>query len=109
MPLQERAKRTIRRAIDSLENFRLGNISGENFSSWQNVPLGRLSQNNPRYAGVEANMAVYVIFSYGTPIAWKFSNAYVWVIPNYTYSMSTTNHQNVLRAELGTAFYTDEV
>lgn len=42
--------------------------------------------------------AVYVVYSYGTPIAWDTPDG--WVVPKRKYSATTSNHQNIVRAAL---------
>lgn len=37
----------------------------------------------------------YVVYSYGTPIAWLSGG--VWVCPDVKYSVSTTRHQGLIR------------
>lgn len=39
----------------------------------------------------------YVVFSYATPIAWERTDG-VTVVPDVTYSRTTTRHQNLCRA-----------
>lgn len=43
--------------------------------------------------------AEYVVYSYGTPIAWTCDGA-PWTVPAESYSLTTTRHQNVIRAAL---------
>lgn len=39
----------------------------------------------------------YVVYSYGTPIAWHDDALNEWVIPDVKYSSTTSRHQNVVK------------
>lgn len=40
----------------------------------------------------------YVVYSYGTPIAWRLSDTGKWIVPNVSYSRTTSCHQGTIRA-----------
>jgi hypothetical protein len=40
----------------------------------------------------------YIVYSYGTPIAWF--GRFGWTIPNVKYSVTTSKHQNYVRRSL---------
>lgn len=42
----------------------------------------------------------YVIYSYGTPIAWHTPTAAGWQVPDARYSVTTTQHQNRVRVAI---------
>lgn len=50
-------------------------------------------------AGMSRNSSVYIVYSYGTPIGWVTSDNEV-VIPDVTYSRTTSRHQNMVRLHL---------
>lgn len=103
MALKGAGMRAISRNMTNRENFRHGNVSGKWYDSWDDVPLGRLPMDVSALYGTKT--AVYVVFSYGTPIAWRFVGTPPnepgtdngWRIPDIRYSVTTTNHQGVVR------------
>jgi len=62
------------------------------------LTFGRLDS---KYA-VPLMFAVYVIWSYETPIAWlsHYSDADVWYVPDEHYSATTTAHQNKIHVAI---------
>jgi hypothetical protein len=60
------------------------------------VALGRL----PREWHTSALRADYVVYSYGTPIAWHGPSG--WVMPDERYSMTTSHHQGRIRPAIST-------
>ena len=46
----------------------------------------------------------FIVFSYGTPIAWH-DNRNGWTVPAHKYSISTTAHQSTVRRALHAAPY----
>src|SRR5687767_11342625 len=98
MALKAKGKRAIQAFIDDGIEFKHETLSGKAFGQWLDVPLGRLE--NPRYGESAAYMSVLVLFSYGTPIAWRFTNETSWTVPAVKYSVTTTNHQNVARVAI---------
>lgn len=58
--------------------------------------------------------ADYVVYSYGTPIAWHLRGdyaaeaGYTWIVPDVKYSVTTTAHQNKIRTCLD-GMYVDHV
>lgn len=70
-------------------------------SSWSGVLLlpwgNQLSQDlTTRFYG---DAPPYVVWSYSTPIAWR-SESGEWIVPNVTYSLTTTRHQSQVRFAL---------
>lgn len=57
--------------------------------------LGRLPEDWHEDAGE----AVYVVFSHATPIAWQYSDG-DWACPEVSHSVSTSRHQNRVRAAM---------
>jgi hypothetical protein len=67
---------------------------------------GRVRCGDPYHCGIEfgrlphehrksAERATYVVYSYGTPIAWVTDGE--WVVPDERYSATTSNHQGLVR------------
>lgn len=95
MALQRSGATKVQSGVDNLRPFNIGNLSG----SWSNSPnMGQLPKE---YVDMLKALAqtddVYVIYSYRTPIAWRARNSKTWTIPNVKYSVTTTNHQNVVK------------
>lgn len=44
-----------------------------------------------------ATLGTYVVWSYRTPIAWFDHIRQTWVTPDVRYSVTTTNHQSIVR------------
>lgn len=109
MALRGAAKRVIQKAADEREPFKQGNLSAKWFDSVNAVPTGRLSSGWADYfrPSVRDERPVFVIFSYGTPIAWAYDNE-EFIVPDVRYSVTTTNHQNVVRTAVENfGFYAD--
>lgn len=99
MALKAKGKKAIQDFIDNGTEFKHETISGQAFSQWIDVPLGRL--HNPGYGELYGHKPVLVLFSYRTPIAWKFAgDDEKWEVPERHYSVTTTNHQNVARVAI---------
>lgn len=47
---------------------------------------------------VQLGAVGYVVYSYGTPIAWRDDAREHWVIPDVKYSSTTSRHQNIVKA-----------
>lgn len=76
-----------------------GALSGGSPTSGYTPEMGRLPINY-RDSFVQAD---YVVYSYGTPIAWHLPNMGVWRIPDVSYSVTTSRHQSKIRAALSYA------
>lgn len=81
-----------------------GALRGERVSGG-GVACGRLSLEWARR--LRADDPVYVVFSYGTPIAWWSSAG--WVVPAELYSVTTLRHQNVVRGALEQVGFVESV
>ena len=92
MALQEAGRRAIGRGVTRRERFRHGNVRGDWYASWSDVPRGRLDG----YHSADVDAPVYAVHSYGTPIAWTYADDESWVTPGVRYSRTTTNHQGVV-------------
>lgn len=108
MALKGYGKSAIQNFVDNGTEFTHETIKGRKYHNWDQVPKGRLS-NHPdiiNYNDFWAKRPVHVIFSYQTPIAWKFDGEKDWFVPEIHHSVTTTNHQNVTRvATANPGFY----
>ena len=96
-------KDKIIRSIRSQEDFTAASMSGTRIGARYPVQAGRLNASPEEckrlQLGIAAGRVTYVVYSYGTPIAWveKDGNGYV---PPINYSPITTNHQGIARLAL---------
>lgn len=99
MGLKAYGKKAIQAFVDDGIEFDHETIKGKKYGRWDEVPLGRLSEKRPpNYDEHWSAHPVRVIFSYKTPIAWRFDGtAQDWTVPEIHYSVTTTHHQNVVR------------
>ena len=92
----------IARAIKGMEDFTTsGALRGEANPRW--IGTGRMSDADAKLMRTgDALMVVdYVIYSYGTPIAYRYNGK--WTIPDAKYSVTTSKHQGVVRYAVGIA------
>lgn len=87
--------------IGDLRAFKINTMKAAWFPSSQAVPPGMLSAGHLealRCAG-GGNKPIYVVFSYGTPIAWRCAGDQGddsgWCAPTVHYSVTTTKHQDL--------------
>ena len=77
--------------------FKASALSGSSFKKYT-VDAGRL--NAEEYAKLnEATHGeewVYVVFSYGTPIAWRIDGG-EWYVVSQKFTVTTSKHQNLVR------------
>ncbi len=99
MALKAKGKRALQAAVDHHEVI---NGHGSLAARWvQSTPYGGWGML-PRYEAeclercIKRNGQVFVVWSYDTPIGWVWADG-VWHVPDVKYSVTTTNHQNVLR------------
>ena len=86
----------IARALEAGEPFRTtGELRGVDGGAGF-LGTGRL----PVEWWADAEGAAYVVYSHGTPIAWRLVNGW-WVRPLVTYSKTTTRYQNTVDAAIG--------
>lgn len=55
--------------------------------------FGQLPEDWKRTLRARWEHVTYVVFSYQTPIAWFDNDANAWIVPEHTYSVTTTRHQ----------------
>ena len=90
-----RNARTIARAIWQGEDFTTsGALRGEAFPFF--IGTGRMPDNEA--AQLRAARIDYVVYSYGTPIAYRASGE--WIAPDAKYSVTTSKHQSTIRYAL---------
>lgn len=104
MALGSAGRSAIEKFVDTGNPFKHGNLSG---TRNEIKGLGRLPSQwhwQLRNADLEVSnpdgVGFSVLYSYDTPIAWRFGNRpNEWIIPNVNYSPATTNHQRVVMGE----------
>lgn len=77
-------------ALQDRQPFNAGNLKA--FNELQQ--LGKLPHEY--HAEITQQNPDYVVYSYYTPIAWH-TETNGWTIPDNSYSVTTTNHQNLVR------------
>jgi len=85
--------------ISNRANFEHGSVSGQTYRSAVEVPTGRMSVED-RDALRTVEGAVYVVASYGTPIAWWAPES-GWQMPEENYSVTTNKHKGFVRRAAG--------
>lgn len=83
-------------AIVAREPFQGSNFYGSPVN-YAPSSTGRLNPEN--VAKLNADNPNYIVHSYGTPIAWHGDNG--WTVPDQKHSVSTSNHQGIVRRALG--------
>lgn len=83
--------------IATRQAFKASALSGSSYKDYY-VSEGRL--NREEYAileqAVRGSEWVYVVFSYGTPIAWHIDGG-DWYVVEQKFSVTTSKHQNYVR------------
>lgn len=105
MALQAVTLAHLRDGCRYLNSFKRGNLRGQPVSRVGWSERGQLSEG--WWADLESVQGVvYVVYSYGTPIAWtprampEGETSRRWIVPPVSYSRSTTNHQDATRAAI---------
>jgi hypothetical protein len=95
MALHGKTTAKIRAAVAELKSFTIGNVSGRRVL----LGTGRLPHEyvGPLREAWQADQIKYVLYSYGTPMAWLLDDVEGehWVQPAERYSVSTSGHQSV--------------
>ena len=75
-------------------HFDAGSLAG----TGQFVGMGRLNNIEASLlaADVEEGRADYIVYSYATPIAWRYTNG-EWHLSNQRHSVTTSKHQSRVR------------
>lgn len=85
--------------IGRLAPFEIGSMDARWYPSPLTVPAGARLPGGHLYdlrKCAPADVSVYVVFSYVTPIAWRPAGG-AWHIPQVTYSRTTSGHQSLAR------------
>ena len=92
-----RSATMIARAIKGLEDFTTSGALKGVANPWR-IESGRMgiAYANAMYSARDSIGIDYVIYSYGTPIAYRTNNG-EWTIPYAEYSETTSRHQSVIR------------
>ena len=96
MALKAKGKRAVQAAVDLRTPFNHGTLSAQRI---EHMTYGHMIPALGRSLATEiaVNGSAFVIFSYATPIAWWSDEAQEWIIPDVKYSVTTSNHQSVVR------------
>lgn len=88
-------------ALATTQGFNAGNLWARNdtpgyFGSFGSLPEAWIKQ-------LEADKPRYIVFSYQTPIAWLATRGgrKIMVVPDHKYSVTTSNHQGIVRRSVG--------
>lgn len=106
MAIKAPGKKAIQAAVDSLTEFKQGNLRGSKVYDTAGVLPDEY--RTILEAGVALNHIDFVVYSYATPVAWHYVGMN-WYVPEVRYSQSTTNHQNVLRVAVANPGFYAEV
>lgn len=63
----------------------LANLNHQTYGQLDHMHIGILTSENPDY----------IVYSYGTPIAWHHAGG--WSLPAIKYSVTTSKHQSLVR------------
>lgn len=85
--------------IQNRINFKASNLSGFNLpfdKECFRIATGRLPSDV--VSQLELDEPTYVVYSYGTPIAWH--GKFGWYLPAIKYSQTTSRHQSIVRSAI---------
>lgn len=105
MALRGAGKQAISNGMGELVKFTQGNVSGAPVHDYSTPSMGRLPNFlvDQLRAGIASGSVDYIVWSYWTPIAWHHQATHDepgrWFVPDVKYSVTTTQHQNVVRVE----------
>lgn len=96
-------------AIANLERFEASALSAIEVTN-RRPPYGRLDDVEAFYEDTHnCGGPVYIVYSYGTPIAWHVGPRNEWVVPNQKYSVTTSKHQSIVRSAIALSKFGKEV
>jgi hypothetical protein len=85
-------------AIANLENFEASALSGREVPPNSRPPYGRLDDVERFYEATHnSGGPVYVVYSYGTPIAWHIYSTDEWQLAGQKFSPTTSRHQSIVK------------
>ena len=91
----------IARALKNGENFATsGALKGEASPQWIGSGRMGIADANVMDTTRDEHGIDYVVYSYGTPIAYRAEDSGEWVVPDTKYSVTTSKHQGTIRYAL---------
>jgi hypothetical protein len=105
MALGLKARQAIQNGVDAQEPFRTtaGSVKGYIFpqNTIELPPMGRLPEEYQKQLKmqIESGLVKFMIYSYGTPIAWVLYSG-TWIVPDVSYSVTTSHHQGIVRTAI---------
>ena len=79
--------------IANRQQFKANSMAGVYANAGDYINTGRLDSD--LIARMNSHQPDYVVYSYGTPIAWHHAGG--WEIPAVRYSVTTSKHQGIVR------------
>lgn len=79
--------------ISNRQQFKANSMAGVYFNEGDHLPTGRLDIT--LVALLTSHKPDFIVYSYGTPIAWHHAGG--WEIPAVRYSVTTSKHQGIVR------------
>jgi hypothetical protein len=101
--MQTASRNRITDAIRAREDFTVNSMSGTRIGARYPIQVGQLKDKSPKdverlTSAVARGDVTYVVYSYGTPIAWvEKGKGYA---PDVKYSTTTSHHQTIARVAL---------
>lgn len=90
------------RYIATLTAFQGNSLRAEWYPAGWNLPTGMLNDNERiLLGGLDGRYPTFVVFSYGTPIAYAQDGA--WYVVRQKFSRTTSRHQSIVRRALSPA------
>jgi hypothetical protein len=97
-------------AIANLERFEASALSGRTVPANSRPPYGRLNDVERFYEDTHnSGSPVYVVYSYGTPIAWHVLSSDEWQLAGQKFSPTTSRHQSIVNRAIPLCKYGKEV
>lgn len=97
MAMGQKNKNLVIDAICEGKAFHVSTMKGFPVTDSKALLIGQLPTE---YAiRFQENEVDYAVYSYHTPIAWRTEDGQ-WTVPDHTYSLTTTNQQNIVRQAL---------
>lgn len=88
----------IARAFRNDESFTTsGALKGVADPNYIDFGRMRVGDTAPMYSARDAHGIDYVVYSYGTPIAYRIEDTGEWVVPDAKYSVTTSKHQATIK------------
>jgi hypothetical protein len=87
----------VRQEIRAFRNFRIASLSGRQYGQGNAIGVdpGRLAGDDLAAFRKAQDAMIYIIFSFGTPIAWEAQGRKH--IVTQKFSVTTSGHQNIVR------------